>query len=81
MRNTNTLVAECEAYIQNCDKKLYASDKLLIECANTLRTLQVENMLLQKNIEYLESIAAIELAALARRKKVQEPLFTPRKKK
>lgn len=82
MRNINLIASECEAYTQNCNpKKLYASDRLLIECANALRTIQIEIMLLQKNVEYLEHIASVELAAIARRKKLQQPLVKGRKKK
>ncbi len=82
MRSINLLASECEAYTQNCDsKKLYASDKLLIECGNTLRTIQIEMMLLQKKIEYLEYVASVELVAIARRKKLQQPLVKGRKKK
>lgn len=82
MRSIKLLASECEAYTKNCESdKLYASDKLLIECGNAFRTIEIEVMLLKQQIESLEQIAAVELAAIARRKKLQQPLVKARKKK
>lgn len=81
-KNPQLTAATCDAYIQNCDsKKMYASDILLKECSEVIKTMMIEIMILKQNIEYLEDVASVELAALSRRKKCQQPIYKPYKPK
>lgn len=80
MRNIKLLSSECDAYTKNCDlRKLYASDKLLMECSKAFKTTIIQILLLEKELEYLREVAQIELAARVRRKKCQQPIYKPYK--